>query len=520
MFSTLIGSTLLLLMSFHLKSTRTQYIEIQNLNENNGYITLKTGQRRIIHDLRKSIHIINITEFESNTNNIRNTISVLGNLTTESDPSFLSMIHNFNILQSKLNGLKPHIRHKRGLINVIGKGLKIITGTMDSDDETLITKEIENLSNINHRLVTEANSQISINTQISEQIKNISRHINNQQKLITQELSTYTNKLGQETINLKNDLEIFRQIFQVNYDITLLRNHIDDIEQIILSSRLNILSRNILSEEEIELISDIEAFKDIRVTVACYGIDIVIIVFIPIYSNKIFYNLIIEPIPTIENKTLSLEENTYLMDENKLLYSKIVKDNLKRNLIKIENGCLNKIVKSENATCKMEKCNSEIIKEISPGLLIIKNNQKTSITQNCNNENLKLFRNSLIKFENCKLLIENNTYTNAFIKIKDHVLFPHYALKIVERKKENPIDLKELHLNNIKMDRKEIEEFIKNNYSKTSIFLIALFTLNLITVSSFLLYKFCSKNTNSSEPRTNDGGVICSSPTVNNVSII
>lgn len=492
---------------------------MQNLNENNGYIVIKLGKIKIIQDFQKILHIINITEFERNRNEIKNSIDIIGKLIRNDDPTFLTTVHNFNLLDAKIHGLKPHERNKRGLLNVVGKGLKILTGTMDSDDESIIKEKLEILSKTNHDLVNESNKQITINSKISEQIRNISEHINKQQKTITDALLRYTNKTQEEATSLQKDLEMFGQLYQINYDITLLRSHIDDIEQIILTSKLNILSRNILSDKELEMVSDIEALKDIKITVAYYDKKIVLIIFIPIYSTTDFYNVLIEPLPDNLNKSIILKENLFIIDSDKNVYNLTVKVNLKLNLIKFNDECVSKILKGKEAECEINSFKKEEVKEIIPGLIILKNNKNNSIIQDCNNENLKLFRNTLISFENCKVHIKNITYSNTFYRINDYVKLPHINIKINKKPKIDVETLEELHLTDFKNDRKIIEEIISTQNSRLSTIHI-LITLSGITFIIFISitfykiyynFKITKQNQEnlktSSELRTNDGGV-------------
>lgn len=235
----------------------------------------------------------------------------------------MTMLHNFKLLDSKVNALRPNLgsRHKRGLLNIIGKGLKYLTGTMDSDDEELIKTKLDNLSKNNHDLITEANKQISINHQISDLISNITTHINNQQKIISNILSNYTNENSVKINNLQIEIQIIQQIYQLNYDINLLQNHIDDIEQIILTSKLNILSRNILTEEELKLISNPEDLQDIKIVVVYYTNQIIIIILIPLYSTKKYSSILIEPLPNPSNKSLVLEDYTIILDEDEIILS-------------------------------------------------------------------------------------------------------------------------------------------------------------------------------------------------------
>lgn len=497
-----------------LPSSLPQIIELQNLNNNNGYVTIKLDDVKTIRNFKKILHVINITEYEDARDIIQNNLKTLEGKDKPLTPMYNTLVNNFNLLQRKIDSLKPHTRQRRGLINILGTGLKYLAGTMDHNDEEEIKNQLDALSKNNRNLIEESNKQILINNEISDEIKNLTQHIKTQQTNISKYLNDFT-KLYEKILKRDGELEYIQQVYQINYDINLLKNHIDDIEQIILTSKLGILSKNILTEKELIFIDDIENFKDIKIVVAFHIEQIVIILLIPEYSEKAFSKILIEPLPNSMNKSIFLNENTILVDHNNTVYSSNVKDKLTKNLIPIEDKCIQNIINFNEAYCIMQKFDKEVIKEILPGIIITKNVAKTSISQNCNNLKINIFGNFLIKHENCKIKINKILYENYFTKLQDNIVLPHFITKIVSNITISRIELEEIHINNIKNNREKITEILSKKHESYIINTSINIFIIIIALSLICIIKKCiSKKQNkiiinaSSEPQTNGGGVM------------
>lgn len=257
-----------------------QRIEVQDLTNNNGYVTIKLGEVKLIKNYNKTIHIINTTEYENTKDIIKNNIEILKHKSGEIGPIYSTLVHSLQLLESKITNIKPHFKAKRGLINILGKGLKLLAGTMDSEDEKEITEKLEAISQNNKNLIYENNKQIQINEELSDSIKNVTLHIKKQQNLIEQFLNQYNKQMENKIINLEHKIYYMQQIYQINYDINLLLTHLDEIEQIIFTSKLGILTRNILTDKELKSIEDLETLQHIKISVAFWQDQILIIVFI------------------------------------------------------------------------------------------------------------------------------------------------------------------------------------------------------------------------------------------------
>lgn len=444
-------------------TTVAQQIDIQDLTNNNGYIPIKTEEIKVIDHYSKILHIINITAYEDTVTLILHNIQGLAANRIESKHLLDTVNKNFLLLEKKIENLNPHFRHKRGLINVLGKGLKVVAGTMDSDDETKIKNSLEYLSNNGKILTDRIHNLTFVNNLLSSQIQNITNHINNKQIVISDYLNKFKNFIQNKIMTIEDEIEFMQQIYQVNNDISLLRDHIDDIGQIIFSSKLGIIPTDILTETELNLINDFDSYSNIKVSVAVQEQNIIIILKIPNYSRDILSKILFEPIPNAKNKTIILKNYEILVDNMNNIFNVNVKENLKQNLKKIVDDCLKNILNFEEAYCDMQIFEETVVNEILPGILIFKNFY-SEIVHNCNKTKIKIKGNFLINFENCEIKVMNKTFSNVKMKAFDQFILPNMITKIKYENTSFPnLKLKSLYLKQLNQDD-HIKLLVNENY--------------------------------------------------------
>lgn len=470
--------------------TRAQQFDIQDLTDNNGYIPIKTGERKTIGHYDKVLHFINLTTYEETMQLISSNMNILKTTTFEDKQLLDTIDKNFILLNAKMSNLRVHSKSKRGLFNALGKGLKYIAGTMDSDDEKEISDAIAKIRDSERITNNSMNKLIHVNNFMSEQIDNITRHINKQQTII----SKYINNFREETQNriktLEDEIRFIEQTYKIDNDISLLRNHIDDIGQIIFSSKLGVIPTDILTQKELDLITDFDSYSSMKIVVLFQDNNIILTILIPQFSPNILSKIKFEPLPNALNKSIVLSQYEILADANNNIYDITVKDNLEKNLIILENKCITNILQFKEAQCKLETLEKSSVTEIVQGILIFKNFVE-NITHDCNKLNIKQKGTFLIKFENCKFIVLNKTYTNVNVKIYDTFVLPNLITKIRENnvtkldsKLEN-LYLKQLqHENNIKLliDKNKNIKILSLSTDVSIIFSIIIITFIFICI--------------------------------------
>lgn len=475
-------------------TVRAQIIDVQDLSYNNGYIPIKTGEIKIVEHYIKILHIINTTEYERTLEIIQTNMDILKTSSTESKRLIDTVNKNFMLLRAKIENLNPHFRKKRALLNIIGKGLKIIAGTMDSDDEEQISKTLKLLHTNDENLANKINNLTYINNVMNSQIQNITNHINYQQNTIGNYLTKLKNIIGNKISTIEDEVTFIEHIYQINNDISLLRQHVDDIGQIIFSGKLGIIPTDILTQTELNLISDFDSYTNIKVSIALHDGNIIIILSIPQFSQDPLSKVTFVPIPDKNNKSIQLNHSDVLIDSENNIYRTYIKENLKRNLIKINDNCLNNILNFEEANCKMQTFNKQEIVEIIPGILVLKQ-FNSNISHNCNKVKLKISGNYLIKFENCEINALNKTFTNVKIKIQDKFILPNLITKIKDNSNTTLADIK---IESLYLKQIEYEESLKQvlyTDKNTKILSFSIDILIILSICILIIFIYFFKNT-------------------------
>lgn len=503
---------ILILLLTILETIKAETMHIQDLTNNNGYIPIKIGEFRPIEHYNKVLHIVNLTEYEQTLELITNNVNTLRGTTTETKTLLATVDKNLALLEAKISNLHPHFKSKRGLVNIMGKGLKIIAGTMDNDDEIRIKEKLQSLFDKNVNLTNDMDRLTYVSDSISRQIRNITDHINFQQSSISKYLDKFKDIIRNKIATLEDEVTFMSQVYQVNNDITLFRDHVDNIGQIIFSSKLGIIPTDILTETELNLITDFESYVKIKVAVAFHDGNLVIILQIPKYSDLTLDRIKFEPIPDPFNKSILLNTDEIFVDTDNRIYETDVKDNLLQNLREIDNECLSNIVKFKEANCPMKILKEQEVIQILSGVLIFKN-FFSNISHNCNKFKIKQKGNFIIKFENCQIETLNKTYTNINIRIYDKIILPNIITKIKENNTIalSDIKLETLFLKQIKYENNLDQILHHSRKTKTISFSIDIIIIFIIIILS-ITYMCRSKQKFiiSSEPHTNGGGVIMS----------
>lgn len=501
---------ILLTSIVHLLNSQKLYI--QDLTNNNGYIPIKEEKDiRIIDHYHRVFHFINLTQYHHSIETIEKNIKLLDESISDTKPLLETIKNNFVLLKVKINNLSPNFRNKRGLINALGKGIKFITGNLDSEDEKEIKNTLETLTKGMQNNSIEMNSFVQISETLSSQIRNTTMHINKQQAIVTRYINNFRNEIQNKISTLEDEVIFLKHIYQVDNDITLLRNHVDDIGQVIFTSKLGIIPTDILDQQELQLIEDFESYTNIKINVIFLEETISIVLSIPKYSPNSLSKITFEPIPNKENKSLYLEENQILLDKNLNIFHINTLNNLIKNLKPFSDPCIENIVHNNEAKCTLRKFDFLEVKEIKQGFLLFKNFYG-NLTENCIHENHGKFSGTFIlKFENCNVTIENKIYYNDKLKLKENVILSHLITDIKENKTFIDLKLEDLYVKQLSYENKFKNIDFKHNTNKilniTSNGINVIIVIIIIILTFFIYKRKINVYNISSEPQFNGGGV-------------
>lgn len=460
-----------------------QSIEVNEVNSGNGFLLIKQKEIKIIQQYSKILHVINLTQYDENIQTIKTNIIQISTITTIPETT----LHTIKQLEHDFNTIIPHHVEKRGLINIIGKGLKLLVGTMDADDENDIKTHFDEMEKINFKLTTNSNKQININLEFSNKLQQITKHINEQQKTIQDKINKIENSV--KTIETKFQEHLI--LNEIKEHIDTLHNQIKIIKENILLSRLEILGRDILSNKEInENKIDATKLPFIKSSVLLKGETIVFALLIPTFTKETFFKAIVEPIPNhINNLEIELNNKFVIINHNSTYLDNKNKNIRYKDLIKLKDGCLSKILEPRLLNCIYKKNNETLVYQVTSNIIITKNLKTTNAIHNCNEQQeLVLEGNNIIKFENCKIKIEEQEFLNMEKKYYENIILPNSKKNISITEITNNFTLKEIHLkglnnleeiNDLKLQHK------KNLWTSTScdIFCFCLIIIIIVLIS-------------------------------------
>lgn len=485
---------LLPLLFLFISQVSLQSIQISQLKDENGFAIIKLEEQKIIENYTKTLHIVNLTEYQEIVRNLNHNFYLLNLKETSTEykflkTEFLNLQHTLNSLIPKLDG---KIRNKRGLVNALGTTMKFLTGTMDNEDSEQIFKQLQNLDLNTRQITNTINNQIIINKNFEKNIHTIAENVNNQQL----EISQFLNKIEKQTNNLITKTSQTPFALQLFAQITLINNHLQHIKDIILLSRLEVLAHDILTEDEIQKFNlTIEDMPYIKSTILFKDGLIIIVLSLPNFTTENYFNALVIPFPNYKHEQLDVPIQNIILKDKEIFEYNNKKDLLKKNLIFPNNNCIKNLLK-ENNTCNFKINKLESIKKINEELIVTLNLEKIKIVQNCINQEIVIKGNNLIKYSNCNLNIKNNEFYNKIEKYKDVPIIPivneSNLTKII-----NNFTLKQVYVNQIE-NLKAIEylEYKSNVNFYTLLTTKILILIIILTVILSYCYKHLKSRKN------------------------
>jgi hypothetical protein len=463
----------------------------------------------LIENFSKILHIIDIQEIESTLNKINNSITSAF-ITDKVSPLRNQLEIQLQKTKHKIKTISSH-RHRRGLVNIGGKLANWIFGTMDNDDRIQIEEHLKTIDANNHQSITTLNKQIKINDDIQKNIELIRKHIT-ENEVLTLKTLNYTTDITEKSIKNIHFLSILS-------DLNLLNSEIDKIQQNIVFARYGIMSHSILTEEEInEYDIDISKYKKIKCSLLNFNEKLIFAILIPNFTKTLAIKYKIIPIPNSNFEEIFIDSS----DTNIIQYNnEIFLDNEETEIkqLKKVDICIENLIKDNFTNCNKIINKKFQIVEISSELILVKNAKNSILKNNCNHVKYKLNKNYLISFSNCTIKIDDITFSNKNKIVQNHFILPNY-LNLTNVKLK--IDLKEIHLNQVKNIEKIKEIANKSESNNVMSFIsVSFILLIIISMSIYISKNIISKiiirkrnkeleNTQESVSKLKEGGIISS----------
>lgn len=424
-------------------------IEINNIQEDYGFVIINQGTLEIPVNYRYHILPINKTSLDITYDSLMKQFGSAKYYQNSITEKYLALA--FKEKQIFLS------RHKRGLANIVGDGLKFLFGTMNEEDRVNMEKSLKDL-------------QTSVVT--TNEFNAMIDHINKENEILQ--------KFQKETTKLQNKLteKIYSDIFLDNVKLYL--EHIQDIQLAIQLAKLGIINPKLIDVQTMTSLSTLE-FEHIQTSIWLENDLIYFVLSIPTHFET-YKRLKIIPIPDKNNNELKInEEDNYALKDDKIY-------RLKNNRITLEkNECIKNLMNNNKTNCQYIKNTLPHITFSEPNIIITKNLQTLEIEQNCNKLKIKIKGNNIIRFNNCKLKINDFEISTKQKAEEINVLPP---AKDIENIVKDNISLTELkkHIENVNTKT--------NNYSLS--LLIAIILILIISLGVFIILQkyFVKEKTN------------------------
>lgn len=479
-------------------------LQVQKIETNNGYTILRETEILIPQTYNYSLHIVDLEPIESVILELKRVVTDIIIKSTEHNIK-TSMIKELNNILDKLMTLKEghHSIHKRGLVNFLGTISKWITGTMDDEDRQLINQQLESINSNNENIIHNLNEQIKINNNFNESINKLHNSILEDRKIIKEFIEK---KQDQTSIKLL--------IFDIKLKIQEIDRLINDLQDNIIFSNLNVIHPSLLSHEEIiEYEIDVNKLKNLKVGFSKTNTNkLIFLIKIPYKMININKKLII-PLSNINDCKAINNEIVRTFEINNIYYEY----DINKAFNQLNN--LKHCVISKN--CKnIENCKTEIY-NVNDNNILIQLANNVILTSNCDERKFVLNGNYFINFYNCSINIDNKTFYNNIKEIEDSYIIPNLEYKSIN----NTLTFDEIILET----NKNIDEIkllkvhkIVTYSSITVIVIIVIITVSIILIIKFLKRDKVNININKEiqeNSKVNEGRVIYHNNT-DNIEII
>lgn len=232
------------------------------------------------------------------------------------------------------------------------------------------------------------------------------------------QFATSLNNVTEKTNNLSKTIRVDQRRRKIKENIIVLLEKLKQIEEIILLSRLQILPRDIFTDVEInEYKIDATTLQHIRTAVFENSGLILIVIQIPVFPKKLYFLTRIVPIPNKDKKELQIDDPYIIRNENNVF--KNMKSNLLKDLEPPQDKCINYIMNQNvTLTCIFKREITPSIEEISHGIIVTKNLEKTVLKTSCNDYEQMIKGHNLLTFDKCNITIGNQSFTNHIMTEK------------------------------------------------------------------------------------------------------
>lgn len=414
----------------------------------NPILPIQLGHAKIIYTKHTFLHYLDLEPIILQLENIEKYFLKIKNSFISENPnnpiSYQGLTENgllrtnflIQTTQDKLENLHPHMRNKRGLINIVGKANKWLFGTLDADDGKRYDQAILKLQQNQKNTIKELNLQMSLSKNLIDNYNKTISILSSNQKTLEHSLNTFQ-AVVQTSINNLNSYITFQGILsQINLDCQNIITFMDNLEDAIMFAKLNTLHNSIISSLELKQIIDylktiysenqIPKFENILSYYQIFGTQVtfsktklIFAIHVPIIKPETFtfYHLY----PVIQNNKVIIPKYPYLAQTFKeVQFEENTCPSLEETYYCPEqfhppDSCTLQLIKSTSTTgCQILEINVEesILEQVTPKEVLILPTRKEKIFAQCKTDQyLEIEVPTLIKIPiHCSIEANNKKF--------------------------------------------------------------------------------------------------------------
>lgn len=499
-------------------------------------LPFRLGESKILSTKHTFIHYVELAPLTNQLNSIEQYFIIINNtINNHNVPNYIyktaliSLLthtnHLIDITKVKLNNLTPHLRTKRGLLNIIGKASKWLFGTLDADDATKYDEALRILQDNQNSVIQQNKLQVSLTKNLIDSYNKTITTLDHNQRHIELRLEY----LQKNTKTLSDEVSSFVYAQNVLDQIILNCQNVirfaDNIENAIMFAKLNVLHNSVIPLVELKNMidnlikiygedkipkfkNDLSYYQIASLQVSFQNNKIIFAVHLPILSSENYDYFHLYPVPK-NNLTIVPELPYLILGTEKYQYQEtecpVVEDiyMCPNRIEPIEDDCvINLIRKAADDHCQTTPIHMKypLSEQISNQyVLIVPTSNSITIQKDCSsNGYITIHEPTLIKLpKNCSIQIGHLLYTSHEEMVQGE---PFILPEIVtaSQKPKNQLN-KPLHLKHINLDAivalqnqaesLQVQEFPQTISTMTHVSLsLALGTFIIIASAAALYY--------------------------------
>lgn len=421
----------LLIWIFILKSTNSESsLKILQII-NDPIVQIKEIECKIQIGTIRIIHPINLAKIEESAEMVTNAF-----YTNLAPTNPLQEVIKFRIkkLYSTLYGLRPQRTHRHKRWNSIGTAWKWIAGSPDANDLQIINSTMNDIidqNNYQYRINENINSRI---TQLTQAINQIAGSLNNDKdKLDT--LQAVTTMLNIDVIN----------------------ELLDNIQEAITLTKISVANNKILSTREVNMIKSAlqdqgvkinfpdEALQFVTPKIAVKDGDLLYILHVPQLENSTSSIVRIFPL-IVDNQIIATYPSHIIRHGSKLFTTTKPEDYVQRSssIKEFDDQCIKQIIFGKQSHCTSTLRNDTTQRLVNENTVIISNARNHTLKTNCGPDNRVISGNFVIKFSNCTINFNGQTFRSSETTVDTEVLHGAFHNSLITWNLQKQHDIAEI----------------------------------------------------------------------------